>query len=188
MIFGKNDRVTRALDRDSKWRYILYNYDTVRYFESTNFTNLGTKIVRWNASCMCFWKQRPHVTKYIIPSKPSRRSLESFGIVEIRWTTIHLCNYCLFVTSKMYSFSSEITWYWSFLIVQILYWTGWRPLKHICITMTSYWARLRLKSQASPLFAILLVKAQIKENIRALCLWPLCGEFTGHRWISRTKS
>ena len=32
-----------------------------------------------------------------------------------------------------------------------------------------------------------LFKAQIKENIKALCHWPLCGEFTGHRWIPCTK-
>ena len=30
-----------------------------------------------------------------------------------------------------------------------------------------------------------LFKAQIKENIKALRHWPLCGEFTGDRWISR---
>ena len=32
-----------------------------------------------------------------------------------------------------------------------------------------------------------LFKAQIKENIKALCHWPLCGEFTGDRWIPHTK-
>ena len=26
-------------------------------------------------------------------------------------------------------------------------------------------------------------QAQIKENINALRHWPLCGEFTGDRWI-----
>ena len=30
-------------------------------------------------------------------------------------------------------------------------------------------------------------KAQIKENIKAPRHWPLWGEFTGHRWIPRTK-
>ena len=29
--------------------------------------------------------------------------------------------------------------------------------------------------------------AQIKENIKAPRHWPLCGEFTGDRWIPRTK-
>ena len=32
-----------------------------------------------------------------------------------------------------------------------------------------------------------LFKAQIKENIKAPRHWPLCGEFTGDRWITRTK-
>ena len=30
------------------------------------------------------------------------------------------------------------------------------------------------------------IQAQIKENIEALRHWPLCREFTGHRWIPRT--
>ena len=32
-----------------------------------------------------------------------------------------------------------------------------------------------------------LFNAQIKENIKAPRHWPLCGEFTGDRWIPRTK-
>ena len=32
-----------------------------------------------------------------------------------------------------------------------------------------------------------LFKAQIKENIKAPRHWPLCGEFTGPRWIPRIK-
>ena len=32
-----------------------------------------------------------------------------------------------------------------------------------------------------------LFKAQIKENIKAPCHWPLWGEFTVNRWIPRTK-
>ena len=31
-----------------------------------------------------------------------------------------------------------------------------------------------------------IFQAQIKENIKALCHWPLWGEFTGDRWIPRT--
>ena len=30
-------------------------------------------------------------------------------------------------------------------------------------------------------------KTQITENIKAPRRWPLCGEFTGNRWIRRTK-
>ena len=32
-----------------------------------------------------------------------------------------------------------------------------------------------------------LFKAKIKENIKAPRHWPLWGEFTGNRWIPRTK-
>ena len=31
------------------------------------------------------------------------------------------------------------------------------------------------------------IKVQIKENIKAPRHWPLCAEFTGDRWILRTK-
>ena len=31
------------------------------------------------------------------------------------------------------------------------------------------------------------IQTQIKENIKAPCHWPLCGEFTGERWIPRTN-
>ena len=30
------------------------------------------------------------------------------------------------------------------------------------------------------------IQAQIKENIKSPRHWPLCGEFTGNRWIPRT--
>ena len=31
------------------------------------------------------------------------------------------------------------------------------------------------------------IQTQIKENIKAPRHWPLCGEFTGDRWIPRTN-
>ena len=31
------------------------------------------------------------------------------------------------------------------------------------------------------------IQTQIKENIKARRHWPLCGEFTGDRWILRTN-
>ena len=33
----------------------------------------------------------------------------------------------------------------------------------------------------------LFIQAQIKENIKAPRHWPLCGEFTDDRWITRTN-
>ena len=44
-----------------------------------------------------------------------------------------------------------------------------------------------LKSPVSRLFTQSFVRAQIKENIKALRHWPLWGEFTGDQWIPRTK-
>ena len=53
--------------------------------------------------------------------------------------------------------------------------------------MTSQWPRWRLKSPASRLFAQSFIRAQIKENIKAPRHLPLCGKFTGDRWIPRTN-
>ena len=52
----------------------------------------------------------------------------------------------------------------------------------VSITMTSQWARWRLKSPASGLFTQPFIQTQIKENIKALRHWPLwnspvTGEF-----------
>ena len=55
------------------------------------------------------------------------------------------------------------------------------------ITMTSPWARWRLKPPASWLFTQPFIQAHMKENIKAPRHWPLCGEFIGDRWIPRTK-
>ena len=35
-------------------------------------------------------------------------------------------------------------------------------------------------------FSTVYSETQIKENIKASRHWPLCGEFTGDRWIPRT--
>ena len=52
----------------------------------------------------------------------------------------------------------------------------------LCITMTSKWARWRLKSPASRLFTQPFIQAQIKENIKAPRHRPLCD-----RWIPHTN-
>ena len=48
--------------------------------------------------------------------------------------------------------------------------------RSVSITMTSQWARWRLKSPASRLFTQLFIQAQIKGNIKAPRQWPLWGE------------
>ena len=57
----------------------------------------------------------------------------------------------------------------------------------LSITVTSKWARYRLKSPVSRLFTQPFIQTQIKGNIKAPRHWPLCGEFTGDRWIPRTN-
>ena len=44
---------------------------------------------------------------------------------------------------------------------------------YIHITVTSYWARWRLKSSGARLFTQPFIQAQIKENIKAPRHWPL---------------
>ena len=48
-------------------------------------------------------------------------------------------------------------------------------------------ARWRLKSPAPRLFTEPFIQTQTKEKIKAPRHWPLCGEFTGDRWIPRTN-
>ena len=44
-----------------------------------------------------------------------------------------------------------------------------------------------MSMMASQITSLTIVQAQIKENIKAPRQWPLWGEFTGNRWIPRTK-
>ena len=62
-----------------------------------------------------------------------------------------------------------------------------KPQNKLYVTMTSQWAWWRLKSPASRLFTQPFIQTQIKENIKAPRHRPLCGEFTGDRWIPRTN-
>ena len=77
-------------------------------------------------------------------------------------------------------------------VCHILYWHNCehmyekQTLNH-CITMMFQWARWRLISPASRVFTQQLNRAQINENIKVSRHWPLCGEFTGDRWIPHTN-
>ena len=53
----------------------------------------------------------------------------------------------------------------------------WRHNEHVGVA----------NSPASRLFTWPFIQAQIKENIKAPRHCPLCGEFTGDRWIPCTK-
>ena len=60
------------------------------------------------------------------------------------------------------------------------------PGKNGGITLTLQWVRWSLKSPFQWLFTKPFIQAQVKGNIKAPRYWPLCGEFTGDRWIPRT--
>ena len=62
-----------------------------------------------------------------------------------------------------------------------LMWYITKVAKSFYITLTSWWARRRLKSPASRLFTQPFIRAQIKENIKAPRHWPLCGN-SPHKW------
>ena len=70
---------------------------------------------------------------------------------------------------------------WVFSIVRI-------PDKVRGISEQVYNSTVVSKSSASRLFTQPFIQAQIKENIKAPRHWPLCGEFTGARWIPSTTS
>ena len=69
-----------------------------------------------------------------------------------------------------------------------LYFWHFVPAKMtVIITVTSWWARWRLKSPALQFYTQPFIQAQIKKNTKAPHHWPLCWEFTGDRRIPRTK-
>ena len=79
---------------------------------------------------------------------------------------------------KQYHFGNWISYtrkkaslYW--VIFQVNFPLPTDPL--VVITVTSLWARLRLKSPAPRLFNQPFVQTQINENIKALHHWPLWG-------------
>ena len=61
------------------------------------------------------------------------------------------------------------------------------PQWTVHITVTSKWARWRLKSPAASLSTQPFIQAQITENINDPRHWPLCREYTGDWWIPSTN-
>ena len=60
----------------------------------------------------------------------------------------------------------------------------WQHFWHYCITMTSLWARWRLKSPASRLFTQPFIQGADQRKIKAPRYWPSWGGGGGgiHRW------
>ena len=73
-----------------------------------------------------------------------------------------------------------------------------QEVENVCQFSWTKWWRITLRwrhngrdgvsnHQDPRLFTQQFIRTQIKVNIKAPRHWPLCGEFTGDRWIPRTK-
>ena len=61
-----------------------------------------------------------------------------------------------------------------------------------CHAMINHYDDVTMSGMASQITSLTIVystilRVQIKENIKAPRHWPMCGEFTGDRWIPRTN-
>ena len=77
--------------------------------------------------------------------------------------------------------------------------TNWRDKIQLCDlrhehtgTTGNHYSEVIMRAMASQITSLTIVHsavyhAQIKENIKAPRHWPLCGKFTGDRWIPRTN-
>ena len=81
------------------------------------------------------------------------------------WYSCYMQTYSCKQVAQADGFQIEqFSCFWRFVIT--------RCTSPICTHIVKYW---------------LVIRAQIKENIKAPRNWPLCGEFTGDRWIRRTN-
>ena len=84
--------------------------------------------------------------------------------------------------------TGELPWWWAYMAV-----TQYPEYSGCSDEMVRFSIRWRhnerdgVSNHLPAIFAEPFIQAQIKGNIKAPRHWPLCGEFTGHRWIPRTK-
>ena len=110
-------------------------------------------------------------TKFVQDAKHSQPR----RVVTVLWHVISIERYIIFT---------------EFVFCHASWWFGtvWFYPYPPGITVTLYWARGRLKSPASRLFAQSFIQAQvIQKNIKSLRHWSLWGEYTGGRWIPLTE-
>ena len=102
---------------------------------------------------------------------------------------------------------SKITGKIEYFVMKYMWWhqmtSATRVRQNICIQAISHWLHMTLTGialqwrhngrecvsshQSHDCFTQPFIQAQIKQNIKAPCHWPLSGEFSGDRWIIRTK-
>ena len=74
----------------------------------------------------------------------------------------------------------------------VLKYTKLSVAKQSLIELCLHYCDVILGAMGSQITSVTIVystihSGDIKENIQAPRHWPLCGEFTGDRWIPRTK-
>ena len=94
------------------------------------------------------------------------------------------------ILKKIASRSRVNTRPWSIFTVEWI----WQSLLawNLCGPSLPHYNDVIMGTIASPITSLTIVystfvQMQIKENIKAPRHWPLCGEFTGDRWIPRTN-
>ena len=142
--------------------------------------NHNPQILLDSMTCPCPW--------YLLLARYSSCEVTTYNSIQssyehARWTmSLEIYN----TTHDSHLFGSN-TLYLSYLCPNYArYIESWlqNMIRHISVT--SWWARWRLKSPASRLFTQPLFSRRIK-NIKAVRHRPLWGEFNGGRWIPCTK-
>ena len=134
------------------------------------------------------WRCFPHITSPL------------WGESIVFPISLALCEGNPLVTSGFPTQRASIVFsYWSEQTVERTFKVPWfETAWHWCVyAVIGYWwivhySDVILSVMASQIMGISIVystvcSAQIKENIKAPHHWPLCGEFTGDRWIPHTK-
>ena len=144
---------------------VLKHRTTLTYFIACHGVRLSVKYIAWRILV----SRKVGIITSVIFHKPQ-------ATIRVSSTCINIHHYKLTFLTRLFTLQPTL---------KPPHGSQYRPTHHN--TMTSWWARWRLKSPASWLFTQLFIQAQVRENIKAPRLWPFCGEFAGEPWISRTK-
>ena len=123
------------------------------------------------------------LTPYGFTRSLSVKSLETYPTGELRFAMTDQQKY-IFVCrhfdpcNHLYSFVD--------VIAAMLPWFSHARSLSLLTTTALRWRHNEHDGVKNRLFAQTFIQVQIKGNIKASRHWPLCGEFTGDRWIPRT--
>ena len=138
------------------------------------------------------------------PKGPVTRKMFQFDDVIMRGTGSLLLLFCLLIYPWLQAILYLIPYHvlektcttihipklWFYTRYQRSY-RGWEKMTNLSRSTPKYndaiMGTMASQITCSRLFTPRFIEAQIKESIKAPRHWPLCGEFTGDRWIPRTN-